>query len=340
MTTRPTVSAGYAKALFDLAVEHGAPAQPLLDAAGLRPSDFNDPLARIPLTQFKTLMRRGKLLADEPALALHFGATIPFDDLSIVGLISRAAPTMEAAFNQINRYGRLIIDVDGGAEGDRFKISRRDGRVWIDDVRDAPNEFPELTESTLGRFICGVGRHFPDRGFFLSAEVTHARPDYASLYEELLGVPVEFDGQYNAMEISESWLSFRINRANNYVFGMLGEQAATLMEVLQTQTETRAEIERRLMPILHTGEIQMKAIAAEMGCSQQTLYRRLKREGTSFTDIVDALRHKLAVDYLKGGKVTVSETAYLVGFSELSAFSRAFKRWTGKSPGRYLSRAD
>lgn len=340
MSPQPTVSAGYAKALFDLAVERGAPAVELLKVAALQNGDFQNPLARIPLTKFKTLMRQGKRFSGEPGLALYFGVTIPFDDLSLVGLICRAAPTMEAAFNQMNRYGRLIIDTDGGQSGDRFQISRRDGRVFIDDTRAAPDEFPELTESTLGRFICGVGRHFPDRSFFLSAEVTHPRPQHGALYEDLLGVPVTFDGQFNAMEVSETWLSFRINRQNNYVFGVLGDQAADLLAQLQSSTSLRAEIERRLMPVLHTGETDMRAIAADMGCSTQTLYRRLKREETSYKTVVDDLRRKLSIDYLRCGKVTVSETAYLVGFSELSAFSRAFKRWTGKTPGQFHKQGD
>ncbi len=66
--------------------------------------------------------------------------------------------------------------------------------------------------------------------------------------------------------------------------------------------------------------------------SRQTLFRRLKAEGTSFEKLLDALRHRLALGYLRGDKVSVNETAYLVGFSDPAAFSRAFRRWTGSSP--------
>ena len=76
----------------------------------------------------------------------------------------------------------------------------------------------------------------------------------------------------------------------------------------------------------------MDAIACKLGMSRQTLYRGLKAEGVTFEQVLDALRHKLAIHYLGGKKVSVNETAYLVGFSEPAAFSRAFKRWTGKSP--------
>jgi AraC-like DNA-binding protein len=78
----------------------------------------------------------------------------------------------------------------------------------------------------------------------------------------------------------------------------------------------------------------MDAIAAKMGQSRQTLYRNLKDEGVTFEQVLDDLRHRLALHYLEGKRVSVNETAYLVGFSDPSAFSRAFKRWTGHSPGR------
>jgi AraC-like DNA-binding protein len=94
----------------------------------------------------------------------------------------------------------------------------------------------------------------------------------------------------------------------------------------------RGRVESLLMPVLHTGDAGVERIAARLGISRQTLFRRLREEKTSFEHVLDDLRHKLAVHYLTGRKVSVTETAYLVGFSDPAAFSRAFKRWTGKSP--------
>jgi AraC-like DNA-binding protein len=84
--------------------------------------------------------------------------------------------------------------------------------------------------------------------------------------------------------------------------------------------------------VLHKGEANIDCIAAKLGMSRQTLFRRLKAEGATFVGVLDELRHKLALHYLSGEKVSVNETAYLVGFSDPAAFSRAFKRWTGASP--------
>ncbi|NOT40136.1 MAG: helix-turn-helix transcriptional regulator [Alphaproteobacteria bacterium] len=86
------------------------------------------------------------------------------------------------------------------------------------------------------------------------------------------------------------------------------------------------------MPLLHTGDVSMDKIAETMAMSRQTLFRKLKGEGTTFEKVLDELRHNMALHYLGGKKVSINETAYLVGFSEAAAFSRAFKRWTGKSP--------
>jgi AraC-like DNA-binding protein len=84
--------------------------------------------------------------------------------------------------------------------------------------------------------------------------------------------------------------------------------------------------------ILHTGETGMDRIADGLGMSRQTLLRRLKAEGTTVEKILDRLRKRMALGYLEGGKASIDEVAYLVGFSDPAAFSRAFKRWTGMSP--------
>jgi AraC-like DNA-binding protein len=93
------------------------------------------------------------------------------------------------------------------------------------------------------------------------------------------------------------------------------------------------------MPILHTGNANMGMIAGKLALSRATLYRKLKAEDTNFEKVQDDLRHKMALNYLSGNKVSVNETAYLVGFSDRVTFSRAFKRWTGSSPGHHLVRS-
>ena len=82
----------------------------------------------------------------------------------------------------------------------------------------------------------------------------------------------------------------------------------------------------------------MDRIAGMLALSRQTLFRKLKAEGTSFSETLDELRHRMALHYLGGSKVSVNQTAYLVGFSDPAAFSRAFKRWTGSYPRAMVAR--
>jgi AraC-like DNA-binding protein len=238
----------------------------------------------------------------------------------------------------MNRYARLVIEVQGHESGDRFVIVRGNGEVWIEDRRRNPNDFPELTESTWARFVSEDARYFPHGPPFVKAvHVTHAAPPYRAEYDRVLRAPVVFGSDRNALLIDESWLSRRLGPTNRYVFGIFSERADALLKSLENSKTVRGRVEALLIPILHTGETNMERISKKMGLSRPTLYRQLRTEGVSYERLLDELRHKMALHYLNGSRVSVSQTSYLIGFSDPSAFSRAFKRWTGITPGRRCS---
>jgi len=324
-----TVAAGLARGLMALAVSKGANPAELAARSAIGTDDLKDVDRRIPLAKYIALMRAGQELAGDPALALHYGETNDMAEVSVVGLIAYACETMLEAMAQVNRYGRLVIEFDGPKE--RFSVARKDGGLWAVDNRENPNDFPELTESTFARMICGP-RRFGVTQLAKAVHVTHPAPVYRAEYERIYGAPVTFETDWNAVLLDETWLTHTISVQPRYVFGILGDHADTLLRSLESSKSTRGRVESLLMPILHKGEASMKVIAAKMGLSRQTLFRRLKDEGATFEKVLDALRREMALRYLGAGKVSVNEAAYLVGFSEPAAFSRAFKRWTGKSP--------
>jgi AraC-like DNA-binding protein len=330
--TEATVSAGYLKALLDFAVLNGASEQRLLARADIPVEALADQDNRLSFTRYVALMREAKADTNNPALALEFGAASDMRKFSVVGLISHASANMMEALIQLNRYGRLVVDVEGIADGARFALTDTNGERWMEDRRANPNDFPEMTESTWSRFIVTSRRDFPEHTYALAAHVTHAAPAYRARYEELWQVPITFSSHWNAIRSDPSWERVQIQPDNRYVFGVLTERGDALLKGLESAETVRGKVEALIMPILHTGEVSVETIAAKLNTSRQTLYRQLKDENATFEQVLDELRHRMALDYIAAKKVSVNETAYLVGFSDPASFSRAFKRWTGKSP--------
>jgi AraC-like DNA-binding protein len=326
-----TVAAGFAGGLFAFAVTKGAEPSALAAASGFDPAAAAEPDARLPFATYVALMRSAKLLTADAALALHFAEAVHISNYSIVGLLGGASETIAEAMSQLNRFVRLVVDIDtGGAE--RFVLERcRDG-LWFVDNRQNPNDFPELTESAFAQIV-SASRPHGATALVRALHLTHADPGYADEYRRIFGVDPVFGSSRNAARIDEAWLGNRVAGLPRYVFPLLSERAEALLRALDQTRSTRGEVERHILPVLHSGNMSMDDIAGRMGIARQTLYRRLKAEGVTFEAVLDDLRRRLAIDYLASRKASVSETAYLVGYSDPSAFSRAFKRWTGARPG-------
>lgn len=326
----PSVSAGLAGGLYSYAVARGADAVQLATQSGFDPAIAEDTDARVAFGVYIELMRAAQRLTGDRALAVHFAAEIDMAQFSVVGLLALASQTMGEALVQLNRYGRLVVEVDLGL-AERFRHVVRDGGLWLEDTRLDPNAFPELTETTFTRMITGP-RRFLSRPHVLAAQMTHPRPDYAAELEQVFQCPIEFDAPQNALKMDPSVNAMQVAMQPRFVFGILSERADALMATLEQDQTSRAIVERWAMARLHKGPLSIEALARELGQSRQTLYRRLKVEGVTFEAVIDDLRRRLALDYLRTRRVSVNETAYLVGFSDPAAFSRAVKRWTGFAP--------
>jgi AraC-like DNA-binding protein len=122
----------------------------------------------------------------------------------------------------------------------------------------------------------------------------------------------------------------------NPFLAFLGEVARAIetnvADARPRRSAFRGEVERQLEPLLAAGHVRIDQVARALGMSRQTLYRRLKAEGATFEQVLDGLRRRLALRLVREQGLSVKETAYRLGFSDPAAFSRAFKRWTGRSP--------
>jgi AraC-like DNA-binding protein len=327
-----SVGAGLVRGLLDFAVSKGARREELVKRSSIDPAALRDPDNRVPFASYVALMRAGQELCGDPALALHFGEAIDLSEMTIVGLTG-GSPTGSMADDlaQLNRFAPLAVEIDGG--GDRIQVAQVAGQLWMIDARPNPNEFPELTESFFARMVSAGRRWLGDTRFVQEIHVTHAEPAYRAEYERIFRVPVIFASDTNAMVLAKDfWATAKTAYTSPYVSGILTAHAEGLLEKLESSKSIRGRVEALLMPILHTGDASIDAVATKLGLSRQTLFRKLKAEGVTFEKVLDELRRRLALHYLSSKKTSVNETAFLVGFSDPAAFSRAFKRWTGSSP--------
>lgn len=327
-----TIAASGVRALLELAVSKGASRRVLSERSGIDLTELEDRENRIPFVKYVALMKAAQELCNDPALALHFGETVDLSEISFMHQIS--ATSIADALALMNRYARLTVEVEAANEG-RYALSRRGGQLWIIDTRKNANAFPELTESGFARMVCTMRRFLGDKQLVKAIHVTHAPPAYRAEYDRIFRVPVIFDSDKNALLVDDAVLSFRPPVAPGYVSDVLTAHAEELLEKLESSKSTRARVESLLIPILQTGDANIDSIASKLALSRQTLFRRLKAEGVTFEQVLDELRHRMALEYLNGKKMSVNQTAHLVGFSDPAAFSRAFKRWTGSSPRKY-----
>lgn len=332
--TVSTVSMGLISGLFNYAVSIGVDSSELMERSGISELQFDRPDSRLPFQEFVNLMHAAQHAADDPALALHFGEAVGMSQISIVGLIMEASQTMGEAFAQLQRYGRLAAEIKGADEEPRFSLVPQGSKLFMVERREEFNAFKELTEESFVHLVCGP-RRFLKQPHVLSVHFTFAAPAYRAEYDRIFKCPVYFEADWNALELHPDVASWPVAQNPRYVFSVLTSHADSLLDILQATKTVRGETEGKLLTVLHHGEVRADTIAASMGFSRQTLFRRLKKEGTTFAVVHDELRERIAKEYLKGGKTSVAEVAYLVGFSDPASFSHAFKKWVGQAPSEY-----
>lgn len=333
--TEATIAACFVNAFIDFAIAKGADRQSLLQRSRIRPEDLKNDDSRLALVSYVELKKAAIELCNEPALALHFGDEIRLADISIVGILGRGE-TAEDMIGRANRYLRLAID-EGVEHSNPLEFVREGANVWLKFTSPLYVEYPLLTESAFARCMSGRNSRSDSRQSCWprpkAFSFTHKEPSYRAEYDRIFGGPLIFGSHMNAILFGEELLSVRVPPVNRHVSRLLTREADMLLKRLDNSKSTRGRVENLLIPMLHTGEARIETVAARLGLSRQTLFRQLRTESVTFERILDELRHRRALYYLKSKKLPVTKTAYLLGFSDAAAFSRAFKRWTGESPG-------
>ena len=337
-----TVVAAAPKAFVEFAVARGADRATLLRRAGVHPHDLVDPNGRVAIDKYAALMEAGVTLCGAPGLALDFGEQVSIEGLSIVPFVVLNAENAEDMRARTNRYSRLLVD-DGEDNGKESYVLVREGRtVWVSLASSIYARYPLLTESAVARTVSGARNALKSMGgsvaelrFPVALRFTFSEPRHRSEYERLFGVPIVFNSSMNAIGLDPAFLSLAPIKPFSAAAPAAIDQAEKLLARLERPEPMRTQVEQALLRAFGTGQpdVRMETIARRLEVSRATLFRRLKAEGSTFDEVLESLRRRESVRLLTGEKKSVRETARLLGYSEASAFSRAFTRWTGRAPG-------
>lgn len=326
----PTVSTTYLQGVVDFAITRGIGRRSLLVRAGVSDADLAAVDARHPVEHLIALLHAGAYLADDPAFALHFGQYVPCDQVSLAAPLGRAASNVVEALALVNRYTPLSIDLPALGGADRYGFARDGAGLWLCDNRPA-DTWPEITELVFSRMVQGI-RRVQRTDVVRAIHVRHAAPAHGATYEAVFGVPVHFASGKNAILLDPSYEFTQLTPGPAHVTRVLARHADAQLVALSQQRSCRGRLEAELRAVLHTGEVSVEQMARRMAMSRQTLYRRLKAEGVTYEQVLEALRCEVATAALRDEAMPVREAAMRVGFADPAAFSRAFKRWTGRNP--------
>ena len=163
----------------------------------------------------------------------------------------------------------------------------------------------------------------------------HEAPAVTSEHLQFFRAPVMFACATNAFVMEREFCRQSIPGADPNLFKILNRYLDTVLSHVPKEDEGLAVIRRKIAEAIKIGNPTLAQVAKALAWSPRTMQRHLNRCGSDFRSLIDDTRRRFALDYLKDSNNTLTEIAFLLGYSEASAFNRSFKRWTGKTPLDY-----
>ncbi len=311
-----------------------------LDHAGLATSEFlaavglsRDQLARpdahIPFDAHVMLFEQAALGLKEPCFGFRLGSTVELTEAGLVAYITLNSHDLGGALRNMCRYLAILT------EGAVCELRRDAGEVRlllspVDPVGLASRQLPEFSAALMVRLCDAITdqRARPSR-----LELRHGL--VCPMLPRRLGLPViASQGQF-ALVFDDASLALPIVNADARLFDLLQVYAEGLLADRAHKDDLVARARRWILQYLHTGEVAVARLASGLGMSNRTLGRRLAEEGLTPARLIEQLRQELARNYLADRAFPLGRITYLLGYSDLSAFTRAFRRWTGRTPSEW-----
>jgi AraC-like DNA-binding protein len=329
--TSPLHDAVWARQLAEQLKTSGQPVKRLLAEVGIEPRSLNAEGARLPFDRIATFFELAADAMGDDCLGLRFGQTRESRDAGLIGYVGLSSPTVLGALRNLDRYRQVFSDaIEIRADAlEETGILRWDFRA---SPTQRKQQFLEFSATNLVRFLRKVtGRNLVPE----STSFSHPRNEHIREFERFFGCPVDFAAPENHIRFKLQDIRLPIHTADDKLLRILEEHCRVVLDRYEVAPPSLIErVERLVVDRLTTDEAKAEIIATELGMSKRTFARRLTDLGTSFNAIVETLRRELALTYLRGSSLSQTEIAFLLGYTEVSSFNHAFRRWTGKTPGQ------
>jgi AraC-like DNA-binding protein len=326
-----------AASMVQEAAARGLAPGPLLARLGLDAASAADPERRVPFTALFEVWAECMRALRDPALPLAAAQRIRLENYTALGFAVTSASSVRAAISMLVRYGAYAADgcaweVEAlpGLEGLRLHW-RREGERSLG--HRVANECAVAEALHVLRQMLGA-RVVP-----LAVAFRHRAPAKAAAHFGFFGVRPRFGAEWEGLDLPEALLDRVPRLANPPLAAWLEQRLASALAARRPPDTLAERIEQLLEQDLATGVPDLLRVARSLALSERSLRRQLQKERLSFRGLFEAVRKRRAEALLRGGKATLAEVAFLTSFSELSAFARAFKRWSGQTPGAFRAAA-
>jgi AraC-like DNA-binding protein len=311
--------------LLNYAEQHGLNRDELMREASLTTADLADPDSRIPVNSMYKLWQAVIARDADPALGLKLGQTVTAKRLGLVGYVMNFSNDLLDALSNLSRYGRLISDVVQfriTRSGDSFSV-----RLGLHPYMIA---LRQPIDSGLA-IVLNVAREITQSDFApQQVRLPSPPPDSVEPYRAVFGRSVAFDSPEAEMILTTRQMAIPIVARDEALSDYLDELAESKLKALgELDSDFTDRVRRGIWTTLQNGKPSLYRTAASLGMSPRTLQRRLGQHGTSFSIVLEHLRRELSQELRENKGLAASEAAFLLGYSEPSAYQRAVRRWRG-----------
>jgi len=327
------LSVGFVHSLSAALREKQLDPQPLLDDYGLDAARLAEPRARLSIPRYMRLGHAAIQLAGDPTLGLDMGRLHKPPYLGLAGVTAALAPTVREAARALIRFEPLYASNYRGSSSFEEDATGAWLRFYSISPYNGYNRF--VVDTVLASWTSQLAA-IADRPIRPTAvNIEFDEPDPAPRYDAFFGCTVEFSAARNQLRLDRSMLALRNPEHCPGTWQHLLELCEAELEQRTRTRSLRERMTQLLGPLLKGHEPDLSQLAERLQLPTWTLRRKLAEEGTSYREILNDTRRDLAMAYIRDTESAFGEIAWLLGFSSAEAFQRAFKRWSGQTPGEY-----